>query len=498
MAIIVILGPLLVSLGAAAARSATSLPLGVAFVIAIAMYAALVTIRQKRRDTLPPVPSKVVYQALAISIVCLAPFFAPSSNGFVNLGTADGGNHVRFYQSFVSTTPQAYNGFVGFYALIFFFEKTLGVVPELALLCAIGYSLIVLMWTLSVWAITRGAWLISVLALNIVVVVPIALTLQASGFYPQLYGLSLLMCIMFACDRVIASRGVVPLSLAGVGLLRYAYGLTIADVFLGGGIYLVARRKFCSGALLLVLCVYAISRLVSIITLSGVFTAISTPSLIISTTLLLLAVPERNRLSFLLVVSSFVVWLALGVSFGFDHYYIQKYPIGLCLMGGVLALPYVASELLARRVVIVTSLLFLCGAVYPYTRNALDIARRRFVNPEVDLTLVATIRESLSVGDKSFRVFIGNKWARTNMINALFNREYSYQEFESGALPAHSGCVFFDATDGVAQRLKRDKFPEVSRVVDSLLQAPHTRVAYNAPWTGGGTLVVGIACGNEQ
>ncbi len=467
------------------------MPLDGALLIAVPLYAALVAIAKKRCD----VPPKVFYQSIAITVVSLAPFFAVASNGFVNLGTADGGNHVRFYQSFVSNSPHVYNGFVGFYALMFLFAKTLGLPPELALLVAIGYSLFTLVWLISVWPLTRGAWLLSVVALNLVITVPVALMLQSSGFYPQLYGLSLLLCIVFVSDRAIAHHAVIPLLLGGAGLLRYSYGLTLADLFLGGGAYLITCRRFCSGVILLALGLSALVKLLPIVTLFGVFTSGHTVSLIVSVALLLFAVPERNRLTFWFIVSSSLVWLGLGVSFGFEHYYIQKYPIGLCLVTGALVLPYVTCEQRIRRSLALASLLFLGGAVYPYTKNALDIARGRFVNPEVDLALVTTIRESLSSGGASFRVFIGNKWARTNMVNALFNREYSYQQFESGVLPAQQGCVFFDASDGVVQRLKRDKFPEVSRVIDSLLQAPHTRVTYDAPWTGGGSLTVGIACG---
>jgi hypothetical protein len=435
-------------------------------------------------------PSK----ALAVTLACLAPFYAPSSNGFVNLGTADGGNHIRFYESFVSTTPDVYNGFVGFYALIFLFEKTLDLFPEQALLFSIGYSMFVLAWILSLWAISRGTSIVVLLALNLVVIAPTAIVLQASGFYPQLYGLSILMCLVFVCDRAIVPRGVVSVTLAGVGLLRYSYGLTIADVFLGGGTYLLARRKFCLGALLIALGFCTLSRLLSVITLEGVFTPIFTLSLIASITLLLVVVQERDRLSYWIVVSSFVSWLALGISFGFEHYYIQKYSIGLCLVAGVLVSPYLLTQRFTARALAVVSLLFLCGAVYPYTRNAVGIARGRYVSPEVDRELIATIRAALASNDRSFRVFIGNKWARTNMVNALFGREYSYSAFESGTLPEEPGCVFFDATDGVAHRLTRDKFPEVSRLVNTLLQAPHTRVTYAAPWTAAGALTVGIAC----
>jgi hypothetical protein len=494
MAIIIILAPLLVSLGAAAMRSVTGLPLGEMCVVALVLYAALSAMCRGRISIFGQVSPRVSYQALAVALACLAPFYVPSSNGFVNLGTADGGNHVRFYQSFVSTTPDVYNGFVGFYALIFLFEKTLNLWPELALLFAIGYSMFVVTWILSLWAISRGASIVALLGLNLVVIAPTAIALQASGFYPQLYGLSILGCLMLVCDRVIAPRGVVSVTLAGVGLLRYAYGLTVSDVFFGGGAYLLTRRKFYGGALLIALGAYTLSRLLSVITLVGAFTPIFTLGLIASIALLLVVVQERDRLSYWLVMSSFVTWLGLGISFGFEHYYIQKYSMGLCLVAGVFVLPYVSSERFKPKAIALLSFLFLCGAVYPYTRNAVDIARGRYVNPEVDRALVITIREALSSSDKPFRVFIGNKWARTNMVNALFGREFSYSRFESGALPVEPGCVFFDATDGVAQRLKRDKFPEVSRLVDRLVEAPHTRVTYAAPWAAAGRLTLGIVC----
>jgi hypothetical protein len=83
------------------------------------------------------------------------------------------------------------------------------------------------------------------------------------------------------------------------------------------------------------------------------------------------------------------------------------------------------------------------------------------------------------------------------MVNAIFNREYGYQEFQSGALPSQHGCVFFDATDGIVRRLKKDRMPDLSRAIDTLLQAPHTRITYDAPWSEGGILTIGIVCDPE-
>jgi len=412
----------------------------------------------------------------------------------VNLGTADGGNHFRYYQSFVLNNPGVYNGFVGFYALIFLFEHVMGMVPELALLSAIGYSIFVLVWLLSLWAITRGARVVALIPLNLSVIVPITLMLQANGFYPQLYALALLTCLVIVCDQIRKPQRAVALALVGVGILRYSYGLTISDVLVGGGAYLMAHRWFGVGSLLLALAIYTLSLLAPVISLSGAFLPLSTMSLIVSGTLVLLTAREGGQLSYWFMASSFVVWLILGLWFGFEHYYIQKYPIGFCLMAAVVVLPYVSAEQKTRGALALAAILFLCGAVYPYTRNAAGIARRRYVNPEVDLALISTIREALNSRGQPFRVFIGGKWARTNMTNALFGRQYSYQQFESGALPDEMGCVFFDAAEGVTRRLRRDKFPEVSERIQALLEAPHTILTYKAPWASAGTLTIGITC----
>jgi len=176
MATILILAPLFVSLVAAVLRSVVSLPLGQALLAGIPLYAVLAMVCKRYLSISRP---RETYQAIGVTLVCLAPFFAPSSNGFINLGTADGGNHVRFYQSFVSAAPDVYNGFVGFYALIFLFEQALGLFPELALLLAIGYSMFVLIWILSLWGIARGASIASLVAINLMVIGPTAVALQA-------------------------------------------------------------------------------------------------------------------------------------------------------------------------------------------------------------------------------------------------------------------------------------------------------------------------------
>jgi hypothetical protein len=492
-----LLAPLLMSLCAAAARASTGLSLETALCIAAPACGMLLVLACKKWGTSALPSQRILCTAIGIALLCLLPFFVAPSYGFVNIGTADGGNHVRLYQSFISSAPNTYHGFVGFYALIFLFQRTLGVFPELALLIALGYTIFALTWMITLWGLTKRARVMYVIALNLFSIVPTVLFLQTNGFYPQIYGLSILILYLILSDRPLAPKTIIPLSLLGAGLLRYSYGLTIADIFLAGSAYLLLRRKVLPSLFLLALGVYAATRLLPIITIPGEFTPIHTASLIVATILLLLGTKERQSLPIMLVSSSLAVWLTLGVTVGFEHYYVEKYPMGLCLVLGAIALQGFASAHLTQRALLAGSLLFLSAAIFPYTSNVADIARGRFVNPEVDLKLIQEIRGFLSSNNRPFRVFLGSKWPRTNMVNAIFNREYGYQEFQSGALPSQHGCVFFDATDGIVRRLKKDRMPDLSRAIDTLLQAPHTRITYDAPWSEGGILTIGIVCDPE-
>ena len=489
-----LLAPLLISLCAAAARTSTGIALETALLVAAPTCGMLLVIACRTWGTSALPSQRITYKALGIALLCLLPFFIVPSYGFVNVGTADGGNHVRLYQSFISSTPNAYHGFVGFYALIFLFQRILGVFPELALLIALGYTMFVLTWMITLWGLTKRVPVVYVIALNLISIVPTMLVLQTNGFYAQIYGLSILILYLILGDRPLPPKTIVPLSLLGAGLLRYSYGLTMADIFLAGSIYLLLRRKVLSSLLLFALGAYAVTRLLPIITIPGEFTPIHTANLIIAMILLLLGTKERQRLPILLVSSSLAVWLTLGITVGFGHYYVEKYPMGLCLVAGVITLQGFASANATTKALLAGSLLFLSAAIFPYTSNAVDIVRGRFVNPEVDLKLIHEIRGFLNSNNESLRVFLGSKWSRTNMVNAIFDREYSYQEFQSGTLPSQHGCVFFDATDGIVRRLKKDRMPELSRAIDALLRAPHTRITYDAPWSKGGILAIGIVC----
>ena len=61
-----------------------------ALLITVPLYAKLAAIAMELGDKSSIVSPKVVYQSLGITVVSLVRFLVVASNGFLNLGTADG------------------------------------------------------------------------------------------------------------------------------------------------------------------------------------------------------------------------------------------------------------------------------------------------------------------------------------------------------------------------------------------------------------------------
>jgi hypothetical protein len=168
---ILIVTPLVLSLIAAAMRATTGVSIQLAFMISGLVLVGLVIISGSVWSYPAWRSNTASLRALAVTAASLAPLVTAPYSGLVNFGTADGGNHIRFYQSFITAVPDAYNGFVGFYGLLFLIRWVFGIPVDEALLVALAYTTFVLTWVVSLWSIRRGVPLLWVLVLNTAAVV---------------------------------------------------------------------------------------------------------------------------------------------------------------------------------------------------------------------------------------------------------------------------------------------------------------------------------------
>jgi hypothetical protein len=491
---ILIVTPLVLSLIAAAMRATTGVSIQLAFMISGLVLVGLVIISGSVWSYPAWRSNTASLRALAVTAASLAPLVTAPYSGLVNFGTADGGNHIRFYQSFITAVPDAYNGFVGFYGLLFLIRWVFGIPVDEALLVALAYTTFVLTWVVSLWSIRRGVPLLWVLVLNTAAVVPIAMVLQGNGFYPQLLGLVIFSSYLLVCDRLLDLRAVFPITLLGAAALRYSYGLTIGDILFAGGGWLLIHRRYLLALALLGLGAYAVVQLAPIMTLSGAFPPLAPLPLGIAAALLLISVRGRVNLSSAVIVSSFVIWLGFGIQFGFDRYYVQKYAVGLCLTIAAVAIQSLRGAPAARMLALGGVLIATGFAIYPYTHKAIRVVRGKVVHPEVDNRLIREMRHILAENKAPLSVFIGSRWPRTNSVNAVFNYEYPYQDYIAGTIPNRPGCIFFDATDGLVPRLRANRMAGLASTLEGLARAAHTRFEYPAPWTTQGTRSIGVVC----
>jgi hypothetical protein len=488
-----LLSPYFLSAITAVIRGFAGFNLTVCGVLAICLYLALLAIGLKY-EVKPFGECRRVWLAFSLSFLCCAFFFAPNSYGFVNMGAADGGNHMIFFHQYVDEKAGVYNNFLGFYSLLSIFKVLFQLNLEWALLLSLGYLTFCSSFILMIWGLSLGAsgWLLCLT--NLLVFIPLLLYLQGNGFYPQSYALLTFVICLSILDK---QRGV---SATFLGVLttalfiRYGYGLNLPDLLLGAGLWFASRRRLVLAAALCGAALLSAVRLTEVIAIPGAVTRGSVSALLVGMVLLFTAGRDRSSLVSLVALSSLIIWVYFGTIAGFDSYYVAKYPMMLCVLLGVLALKGFASGSSRARLVLAGSYIALLINVFPYTKHALAVVERRTVRPEVDLGAISAIRSYLKDNNQSFAGFWSDRWPRTNMINSLFNREIPYSEFIAGDPSASNGCIFFDKEPGLMKRSKRRAPVGTSPIPDLLSREPHIEIPYSAPWSSKRSRALGVKC----
>jgi hypothetical protein len=284
------------------------------------------------------------------------------------------------------------------------------------------------------------------------------------------------------------------ITVGSAALVRFSYGLNLSDLLLSGGIAMLLRQSYITGFTFVGLAAAAILKLSTILHLRGAFAPPLTLAIVFALIFFLLAANKRRSLPILFIVASGASWIACGLVEGFRQYYVAKYLVALCAVLGIACSEIFSSAKGAKKAMALCSLVALFAAVSPYTLLSLKVFRHSAVSPEVDVRVTGEIRSYLESKQETFRIFIGTRWARTNMINALFDRDVTYQDFADGHIPPGPGCIFFELPDSPPKPGKKDRRPGMTNLLHSLKDIPHNEIKTPAPWKPGGELVLHVVC----
>jgi hypothetical protein len=247
--------PLVLS-GAVRCALGVSLPTGL--VIAVVASALLVRVLG-----VPPTALRIrgwtrvttLVWALGFSALLIRLLFNPFYGGLINgpFGV-DSGNHAALFGEFIGSNPAPYNGFVGLYAVMYWLRPIVGGTFEalrasfyLAMLTIpFGLALGVAAATAELSARPVARWIL-LAAVGIVgvflfstIVYPILHYNQSDGFYSHLFGLFPFFLAWICYGLIDEPRRRAVVLLFWIALLRYVYGLNVADLLLSASVLLAA------------------------------------------------------------------------------------------------------------------------------------------------------------------------------------------------------------------------------------------------------------------
>jgi hypothetical protein len=252
--------PFLVS-GPIRTLSQLSLPISLLVAMAICAAASVLlwprlmrTLKSLRR------PSAWVSEGASLLVIGFAVWALYNSDfgGFMNLDGWDGGTHVVIKDQFATVAPGWYQGQVSSYALAWWLERILRIdafrsftiVFYVAVVAVAAFPLVV------AFALTRASSLagklpglvatavtvLGMVGVMLAVVLPLLHYDQAAGYYPQVFGLALLMALWAADAMIHAPRTRIVVLLCGFVLVRYTYALNLADIAIALAVIILLER----------------------------------------------------------------------------------------------------------------------------------------------------------------------------------------------------------------------------------------------------------------
>ncbi len=430
---------------------------------------------------------------LSTSLTCALLFF-PDADGFINTGNADGGNHIRQYLRFISTSPKEYTGFTAFYSLLYLLEKGLALQLETALITALAYTIFASFFAAFFWGYEQRAPAPCIAVAVAGVVLPIVHYLQSNGFYAQLFSVPLILGYLGVASRTTTPLISALLFVSAAVALRFSYGLNFPDFLLAGAVSLFVHKRLLLGFILGVAACVSLKALSVVLSIQGDHREVLAWA--IAAAVVCFAVGARTQRSFpyWLVLTSATTWLILGALYGFSMYYVSKHVLSWCTVLAVTAAITWRANSFICRALLCASFVLVCVGLGEIEMLTLKSLSTRTGPPEVDRALVRTLRTYLHDHNHQMGYFISTKWARTNMTNAIFNRDLSYADYVNGTIDVTQGCLFLESSPRIIRQIRRNHFPLLADSVERLSAQATDRLIVETRWARRSHSEVVVVC----
>ncbi len=487
----------------------------------------------------------VLGMGLAYFFYCM---YSPLFDGLVSSGGGDAADHVFYLYKFSESDPKIYNGFITFHALAYWLKLILDFTDFEAfrfafyLFGAAFFALLGFILSEGLGKRPPGTTVLSLLAVTAIFVVPlnkllfpILSYLQADGFYPQLYGILILMSglLLFALATTPGQKFVS--GLLTLIFYRYTYGLNLADLCLALGIIFwietksLVKLKVIRAAILLVTAGTSLllwSKLLPLFLRGGGIPPLSVGPIITGIYLLcagLLAAylfdPSLPKLLRRLALYA-SVFSGIGATLVFallltgyqPLYYLYKYNfhgtvlitcISLCIAAFYFstALEHRSAQRLRRGAVLVRALFFIITALGLYSlKIGYEIVRphyeerrslampKEILEPVGDPESETLIRGILKTEQKLFGGFVTTPyWVLSGFMNASF-RYYHYNSprlYTTGKLRDEPGrCIFWNWSTQDKALLETKGSKSLFNYLRTISRSPQTKsIVYSRRWS---------------
>ena len=444
-----------------------------------------------------------------LALVCCVALYSRPFHGLPNWIGSDAGNHAAVRRSFVAVTPTGYSGFVSMYLAWQYAEWLLRLnafrsfvvvfYAQLAFLVAlplsVGFTVLARFEARArIWAVGAAATAAMAAAGLLLVALPLEHYYQVEGFWPQIFGLVPLVLLWWLDATLVVWWQRVAAWGVGVVLVRYTYGLNLAELFLAFGLVAVletprALRRFTPLAVLAALfgAGYALKTLLEVVNHYGWFWGYVEWRALLGGALGLaallwaaagnraatrgLGLVRALRLPFLVGVGGIIIAGILRARYG-PIYYVRKYPfVALCLTAVAcsVAVGAVAAVLAERRVnrtlrpydlawgalatgLAVASVLMGFRTFRDYRPGYVERVLGRpasVLRPLADLDAWREIDETLAREKKKFGGYLVGYGPMANFMNSAMGMGDGQSFYFQGKPAPETGpgyCVFWDGT----------------------------------------------------
>lgn len=476
--------PLLLSILISGMRHTVGLPIHVAAYLAIPVVAmglgGICLFSWQRINSTSPRPELL---ALLSALLTCAVIFFPEAYGFINTGNADGGNHIRQYLRYISTSPREYTGFTAFYSLLYLLEHGLALQLETALLAALNYTIFTAFFAAFLWGYEQRAPVPCMAIVVGCVVLPVVHYLQSNGFYAQLLSVPVIVSYLGLTSLATTPLVSAVLFASAAVALRFSYGLNLPDLLLAGAISLFVHKRFVLALILSVAAIISLKALSAVLPIQGIHREVFAWAIAAGVGCFALGAHRSRTFPYVLVLTSAATWLMFGALYGFSMYYVSKHVLSWCVVLAVSAATAWRSGNRLTRTWLCAGVILTCVGLGELEALTFQSLRARNGPPEVDRALVHTLRTYLHDHNQTMGYFVSTKWARTNMTNAMFNRDLSYADYVNGTIEVRQGCLFLESSPRIIRQIRRNHFPLLADSVERLSRQATDTLVIDAPWS---------------